>query len=173
MTDVDLYLFGEGTQRRAQDKLGANKTTLSNPDGTGVAGVHFAVWAPNADAASVIGDFNGWNARAHVMRALDASGVWEVFVPGARDGEKYKFEIRAKSGEILQKSDPYGVAFEVPPSSASIVYDLSKYVWRDHEWMTQRPAHGGWLDRPMAVYEAHLGSWARVPEEGNRFLPYR
>jgi 1,4-alpha-glucan branching enzyme len=168
LTDVDLYLFGEGTQLRAQDKLGAHKMTIA-----GMAGVHFAVWAPNADAVSVIGDFNGWDARVHVMRPLDSSGVWEVFVPGARDGERYKFQIRAKSGEILQKSDPYGVAFEVPPSSASIVRDLSAYQWRDHEWMTQRPGRGGWLDRPMAVYEVHPGSWARVPEEGSRFLTYR
>jgi 1,4-alpha-glucan branching enzyme len=168
LTNVDLYLFGEGTQLRAQDKLGAHRMRIA-----GVDGVHFAVWAPNAEGVSVVGDFNGWNAGAHAMRGLDSSGVWEVFVPGAGDGERYKFEIRAKSGEILQKSDPYGVAFEVPPLSASIVWDLSRHQWRDREWMSSRATRGGWLDRPMAVYEVHLGSWARVPEEENRFLTYR
>ena len=168
LTDFDLHLFGEGTQLRAQDKLGAHAMTI---DGT--AGVHFATWAPNADRVSVIGDFNGWDGRVHVMRPLASSGVWELFVPDARDGEKYKFEIRTKRGEILKKSDPYGVAFEVPPLSASIICDLAGYEWRDREWMAWRASRGAWLDRPMAVYEVHLGSWARVPEEGNRFLTYR
>jgi 1,4-alpha-glucan branching enzyme len=168
LTDVDLYLFGEGTQLRAQDKLGAHRLTID-----GSTGVHFAVWAPNADRVSVIGDFNRWNGRAHPMRPLASSGVWEIFIPDLPDGEKYKFEIRAKTGEILKKSDPYGVAFEVPPLSASIVWDLSGYDWRDREWMAWREARGGWLDRPLSVYEVHLGSWARVPEEGNRFLTYR
>ena len=168
LTDFDLHLFGEGTQLRAQDKLGAHRITVGS-----TTGVHFAVWAPNADRVSVIGDFNGWDGRIHAMRLLAPSGVWEIFIPDLPDGEKYKFEIRAKTGEILKKSDPYGVAFEVPPLSASIVCSLAGYDWRDDEWMTTRAARGGWLDRPMAVYEVHLGSWARVPEEGSRFLTYR
>ena len=168
LTDFDLHLFGEGTQLRAQDKLGAHRLTIG-----GVTGVHFAVWAPNADRVSVIGDFNGWDGRVHAMRHLGPSGVWEIFIPGVPDGDKYKFEIRAKTGEILKKSDPYGVAFEVPPRSASIVCDLSGYDWRDGEWMAARAQRGGWLDRPMSVYEVHLGSWARVPEDENRFLTYK
>jgi 1,4-alpha-glucan branching enzyme len=168
LTDFDLHLFGEGTQLKAQDKLGAHRMTIG-----GATGVHFAVWAPNADRVSVIGDFNRWDGRVHAMRHLGPSGVWETFIPDVADGEKYKFEIRAKTGEILTKSDPYGVAFEVPPRSASIVCDLGGHVWRDRDWMTSREARGGWLDRPMAVYEVHLGSWARVPEEDHRSLTYR
>jgi 1,4-alpha-glucan branching enzyme len=107
------------------------------------------------------------------MRLLAPSGFWEIFIPELPDGQKYKFEVRTRDGDVLKKSDPYGVAFEVPPQSASIVRDISHYTWRDRDWMTRRHALGGWLDRPMAIYEAHLESWARVPEEGDRFLTYR
>jgi 1,4-alpha-glucan branching enzyme len=168
LTDFDLHLLGEGTHYRSFEKLGARCLTLGT-----CAGVHFAVWAPNADRVSVIGDFNGWDGRVHPMRLLQPGGIWEIFVPDLTDGEKYKFEIRTLTGAILKKADPFALAFEAPPQTAAIVHDISRYEWRDEEWMSARPAHGAWLDRPMSVYEVHLGSWARVPEEGNRFLTYR
>src|SRR5579872_2280033 len=167
LTDFDLHLFGEGTHRRIFDKLGAHRLTIGS-----TTGVLFAVWAPNADRVSVIGDFNGWDGRVHSMRLLTLSGVWEIFIPDLADGENYKYEIRTRNGSLLKKGDPFGVAFEVPPRSASVVRDISRYEWHDAAWMTDRPTRGGWLDRPMAVYEVHLGSWARVPEQGNRFLTY-
>jgi 1,4-alpha-glucan branching enzyme len=168
LSDFDLHLFGEGTQRRAYEKLGAHRIRVGS-----TVGVHFAVWAPNAERVSVIGDFNAWDGRVHPMRMLVNSGVWELFVPDLADGEKYKFEVRTRAGDLLKKSDPYGVAFEVPPQSAAIVRDISGYEWRDGDWMARRGERHHWFDRPMAIYEAHLGSWARVPEEGNRFLDYR
>jgi 1,4-alpha-glucan branching enzyme len=168
LTDFDLHLFGEGTHLRAFEKLGSHRLTI---DGT--TGVHFAVWAPNAARVSVIGDFNGWDGRVHPMRVLVPAGIWEIFIPDLADGQKYKFEIRTSSGAILKKSDPFAVAFEVPPQSASVVRDISGYEWTDQLWLSTRGDQGAWLERPMAVYEAHLGSWARVPEEGNRCLTYR
>jgi 1,4-alpha-glucan branching enzyme len=168
LTDFDLHLFGEGTHRRLFDKLGAHRITI----GTTV-GVHFAVWAPNADRVSVVGDFNGWDGRVHGMRLLAPGGVWEIFIPDLPDGEKYKFEIRTRQGALLKKSDPFGVAFEVPPQSASIVRDVSTYGWQDRDWMRSRARGDAWLERPMSVYEVHLGSWARVPEESDRPLTYR
>jgi 1,4-alpha-glucan branching enzyme len=167
LSDFDLHLLGEGTHYRAFEKLGAHRVSIGR-----TAGVHFAVWAPNADRVSVIGDFNGWDGRVNPMRLLVPNGIWELFVPDLADGEKYKFEIRTSSGALLKKSDPLGVAFEVPPNSASIVHDISRYEWRDDEWMAKRHEQGGWFSRPMSIYEVHLGSWARVPEEGNRFLTY-
>ena len=168
LTDFDLHLLGEGTHYRAHDKLGAHRIKIGP-----TTGVHFAVWAPNADRVSLIGDFNGWDGRAHPMRLLAQAGIWEIFIPDLADGEKYKFEIRTREGALLKKSDPFGVAFEVPPDSASIVRGTSTYEWGDGQWLAGRARLGGWLDRPMAAYEVHLGSWARVPEEGNRFLTYR
>jgi 1,4-alpha-glucan branching enzyme len=167
LTDFDLHLLAEGTHHRAFEKLGSHRISVGT-----TTGVHFAVWAPNAAGVSLIGDFNGWDGRVNPMRLLVPSGVWEIFIPDLHDGEHYKFEIRAKSGELLRKSDPFAVAFEVPPQSASIVRDISGYVWRDEAWMRTRREQSGWLTRPMAVYEVHLGSWARIPEEGNRFLTY-
>jgi 1,4-alpha-glucan branching enzyme len=168
LTDFDLHLFGEGTHRRAFDKLGAHRITVG-----ATTGVHFAVWAPNADRVSIVGDFNGWDGRVHPMRVLTPSGVWEIFIPDLPDGEKYKFEIRTRAGALLKKTDPFGVAFEVPPHTAAIVRDISHYEWRDGDWMAGRAANGEWLNDAMSIYEVHLGSWARVPEEGNRFLTYR
>jgi 1,4-alpha-glucan branching enzyme len=167
LTDFDLHLLSEGTHYRAFEKLGAHRIT----QGT-TTGVHFAVWAPNAGRVSVIGDFNGWDGRVTPMRFL-TTGVWEIFIPGFADGEKYKFEIRTRNGATLKKTDPFALAFEAPPQTAAIVHDISRYEWGDAEWMSSRAARGGWLDAPVSVYEVHLGSWARVPEEGNRFLTYR
>jgi 1,4-alpha-glucan branching enzyme len=168
LTDFDLHLLGEGTHYRSFEKLGAHRVTLGT-----VTGVHFAVWAPNAGRVSVIGDFNAWDGRVHPMRLLQPGGIWEIFIPDLADGEKYKFEIRTLPGAILRKTDPFARAFEAPPQTAAIVHDVSRYDWCDGEWMSALPGHGAWLDRPMSVYEVHLGSWARVPEEGNRFLTYR
>src|SRR5215831_1358585 len=139
LTDFDLHLLGEGTHHRAYEKLGAHRLTLGT-----TLGVHFAVWAPNAARVSLVGDFNGWDGRVHPMRLL-RNGVWELFMPDLPDGEKYKFEIRTRQGAVLNKSDPFGVAFEVPPLSASIVRDLSGYQWGDDDWMSGRTAQGGWL----------------------------
>jgi 1,4-alpha-glucan branching enzyme len=167
LTDFDVHLLSEGTHHRAFEKLGAHRITVGT-----TTGVHFAVWAPNADRVSLVGDLNGWDGRVHAMRLLAPAGLWEIFIPDLPDGERYKFEIRTKAGELLKKADPFGFSFEVPPQSASVVRDISGYTWQDEEWMRRRREQGGWLDRPMATYEVHLGSWARVPEEGNRFLTY-
>jgi 1,4-alpha-glucan branching enzyme len=168
LTDFDLHLIAEGTHHRLFEKLGAHRIRVGT-----TSGVHFAVWAPNADRVSVLGDFNGWDGRVHGMRLLAPGGIWEIFIPDLPDGEKYKFEIRTRTGALLQKTDPFARAFEAPPLSAAIVRDTSHYVWTDDEWMSAREANGAWLRKPMAIYEVHLGSWARVPEEGNRFLTYR
>jgi 1,4-alpha-glucan branching enzyme len=165
ITDYDLYLFGEGSHTRIHDKLGAHPMTLGATDG-----VHFAVWAPNAHRVSVVGDFNDWDGRVHPMRNLGVSGVWEIFLPTARLGHRYKFELRTRTGEIVIKADPFGFQFEVPPLSASIVANPA-HEWHDAEWMDRRVDAGSWFERPMAIYEVHLGSWAR--EEGGRYLTYR
>jgi 1,4-alpha-glucan branching enzyme len=168
LTDFDLHLLGEGTHHRMFEKLGAHRMTFG-----AAIGVHFAVWAPNAERVSVIGGFNGWDGRVTPMRLLAPGGIWEIFIPDLHEGERYKFEIRTRTGAILQKTDPFARAFEAPPQSAAIVRDVSTYKWADHAWMSSRAGGGASLDRPMATYEAHLGSWARVPEEGDRFLSYR
>jgi 1,4-alpha-glucan branching enzyme len=168
LSDFDLHLFAEGTHYRAFEKLGAHRVQAGS-----TLGVQFAVWAPNADRVSVIGDFNGWDGRTHPMRRLVPSGVWELFIPELADGERYKFEIRTRAGALLKKTDPFGVAFEAPPQTASVVRDISRYPWDDGEWMDARRQQGGWLHRPLTTYEVHLGSWARAPEDGNRFLTYR
>jgi len=168
LSDFDLHLFGEGTHYRAWEKLGAHRLTVG-----GVTGVHFAVWAPNAQRVSVIGDFNRWDGRVHAMRRLVPSGIWEIFVPDLADGACYKFEVRTTAGHLLHKADPYAQHFEVPPNTASIIWTEMAYPWRDHDWLIDRASHDAWRDRPMAVYELHPGSWRRVPEEGNRYQTYR
>ena len=168
LTDFDLHLLGEGKHYRAFEKLGAHRRQVGH-----AIGVHFAVWAPNAERVSVVGDFNGWDARVHPMRRLLPNGIWEIFLPDIRDGEKYKFDVLGHDGSARQKIDPYGVFFEGPPASASIVWQLDQYEWQDSTWMETRAGQIAWLDRPMSVYEVHLGSWRRVPDEGNRSLTYR
>jgi 1,4-alpha-glucan branching enzyme len=167
ITDYDLYLFGEGNHTRIYDRLGAHVMKLGDSDG-----VHFGIWAPNATRVSVVGDFNAWDGRTHVMRRLGASGVWEIFVPAAARSHRYKFELRTPHGELLLKADPYGFAFEVPPLSASIVC-TTDYEWNDARWMRDRAMVGSWFDRPFAAYEVHLGSWARRGPEGSQYLSYR
>jgi len=166
LSDYDLYLFGEGKHTRIYDRLGAHPMTVGT-----AAGVHFAVWAPNARRVSVVGDFNAWDGRRHPMRSLGSSGVWEIFIPGLATGERYKFELLTRYGEVILKSDPFGFAFELPPLNASLVA-APQYQWQDDEWMRTRQSADSWFHRPFAVYEVHLGSWARIPEEGNRYLTY-
>jgi 1,4-alpha-glucan branching enzyme len=164
--DLDLHLFGEGRHERLYERLGSHLLTLD-----GVAGVSFAVWAPAAEAVSVVGTFNRWDGRAHPMRALGASGVWELFIPGLAPGALYKFEIHGVEGKLFLKSDPYAKAMEVPPETASIVH-VPSHSFKDREWMAQRDAEAPWK-RPLSIYEVHLGSWCRVPEEGRRPMTYR
>ncbi len=164
----DLYLFNEGKEHRIYEKLGAHPREAAS-----TRGVAFAVWAPNAARVSVVGNFNGWDGRFHPMRSLGASGVWELFVPGLGEGELYKFELLDQSGGLHIKTDPYGTRFESPPGNAAIVCDPRRYQWGDVAWMEQRRAQAGRTDRPISVYEVHLGSWRRKPEEGNRVLTYR
>jgi len=168
LSDYDLHLFSEGTHLRAWEKLGSRVMTIG-----GVTGVHFAVWAPNAQRVSVVGDFNGWDGRVHPMRRLVPSGIWELFVPDLPVGACYKYEVRTPAGHLLEKADPYAQRFEVPPNSASIIWQGGGYEWGDQRWMADRASYGGWHDRPMSVYEVHLGSWRRVPEDGQRYLTYR
>ncbi len=168
LSDYDLHLMGEGRHYRAYEKLGAHLTEMD-----GAAGVSFAVWAPNARRVSVVGEFNGWDGRVHPMRLHPGNGIWEIFIPGLGAGTVYKFEVKAKSGaELALKADPYTFAFELDtPRTASVVTDLG-YEWGDQEWMAIRADRNA-LDAPIAIYEVHLGSWMRVPEEGDRFLTYR
>jgi 1,4-alpha-glucan branching enzyme len=168
LSDFDLHLLSEGTHYRAWEKLGPHRMTLGDVDG-----VHFAVWAPNAQRVSVVGDFNRWDGRTHAMRRLVPSGIWELFIPGLADGACYKYEVRTDAGHLLGKSDPYARRFEVPPHTASIIWHEAEYEWKDQAWMRERASLGGWHDRPMSVYEVHLGSWRRSPDEGGRPLTYR
>ncbi len=164
----DLYLFNEGNEHRIYEKLGAHPRALG-----GVPGVAFAVWAPSAARVSVVGNFNRWDGRYFPMRPLGASGVWELFVPGLGAGELYKFEIRSQSGAVGVKTDPYGTFFEAPPGNAAIVCATEGFKWNDSKWMERRRSEAHELDRPVSVYEVHLGSWKRKPEDNNRPLSYR
>lgn len=166
LTDDDIYLLGEGTHERLYDKLGAHPMVVD-----GVAGVVFAIWAPSATYVSVISDFNDWDSGRHPLSARAGSGVWEGFVPGVQTEALYKFHIGGAEGWSQDKSDPMGIAMEGAPRTASVVADLS-YEWNDATWMAQRAGRQG-HDAPISIYEVHLGSWMRVPEEDNRFLSYR
>ena len=167
LSDDDLYLFNEGTHGHLYTKLGSHLVTVD-----GVSGVGFAVWAPNAEAVTVVGDFNGWNATATALRPRGSSGIWEGFVPGVAQGALYKYHIRSRHrGYTVDKADPFGVFHETPPRTASVVWDLA-YQWQDGEWLAGRAARNA-LSAPLAIYECHLGSWMRVPEQDNRPLTYR
>ncbi len=168
LTDFDLHLIGEGSHYKTYEKLGTHIMEIN-----GIKGVHFAVWAPNAKRVSVIGDFNRWDGRRHPMRILGASGIWEIFIPGLNEGELYKFEIKSRQKkQIFEKSDPYAFYSEIRPKTASIIYDINKFQWNDTEWMKMR-SKKNWYESPVSIYEVHLGSWMRVPEENNRYLTYR
>jgi 1,4-alpha-glucan branching enzyme len=165
--EQDVYFFNEGTDHRVYQKLGAHVRTVD-----GAPGVSFAVWAPNAARVSVVGDFNRWDGRFHPMRSLGNSGVWELFVPGLQEGAIYKYEIVPRRGAMRLKTDPFGAYFESPPNNASVVWNVRKHQWGDQEWM-QRRDQTDWRREPILVYEMHLGSWKRNPEDGNRPLTYR
>ena len=167
LSDFDLYLMGEGRHYDTYEKLGAHIQTLE-----GVRGVHFAVWAPSARRVSVVGDFNRWDGRVNLMRARGSSGIWEFFAPELDEGAIYKYEIVAPNGTVLPlKADPYGFRSELRPNTGSVVARLDNYAWGDAAWMAGR-AQKNWFESPLAIYEVHLGSWRRVPEEGDRWLSY-
>ena len=153
--ETDLYLFGKGDERRIYEKLGAQLRTVD-----GIRGTSFAVWAPNAQRVSVVGDFNGWDGRYHPMRLLGVSGVWELFVPGIGEGAHYKFEIKNIHGAVELRADPYGFFFEAAPKNASIVWNNQKFKWTDDEWLKRRRNQNA-LKSPMSTYEVHLGSWKK------------
>jgi len=167
ITDDDSHLFNEGSHFRLYDKLGARCL-----EHDGQSGTYFAVWAPNAEYVSVIGDFNGWDRGSHSLSPKGSTGIWEGFFPGIGKGTLYKYHIASRfGGHRVDKADPFSFFNEIPPKTASIAWDLD-YQWNDQDWMTKRAEHNR-LDKPMAIYEMHVGSWRRVLEEGNRSLSYR
>jgi 1,4-alpha-glucan branching enzyme len=166
LTEYDIYLFRQGRLLQAYDKFGAHLCELN-----GVRGASFVVWAPNALRVSVIGDFNGWDARIHPMQVHADSGIWELFIPGVTEGTVYRYSIRSRNqGYLGEKSDPYGFAFELRPNNASIVYNIDDYQWNDAAWLDAR-AHRDPLKQPWSMYEVHLGSWQR--DENGNWLNYR
>jgi 1,4-alpha-glucan branching enzyme len=166
MGEIDLHLFSEGNHLQLYEKFGAHLREIG-----GAEGVYFAVWAPNAQRVSVVGDFNGWDGRANPMRRLLGSGVWELFLPDVGEGAHYKFEIRTPAGALLLKSDPFALFNQHGKETSSLVYNLDRYQWNDSQWMKARPARR-WQTSPLSIYEVHLGSWKRKAEEGNRSLSY-
>jgi len=166
LSDLDEHLFREGRHEQLWTKMGAHVREID-----GVQGTAFAVWAPAARSVSVVGDFNFWDGRLHPMRALGGSGIWELFVPGVGTGARYKYEIRAQSGELLLKADPFAFETELPPQTSSIVH-RPEFEWSDEEYLATR-AEGPPLPKPMSIYEVHLGSWRLNPLEDNRSLTYR
>jgi len=168
LTEFDLHLMGEGRHYDTYDKLGAHPATIE-----GVRGVHFAVWAPSARRVSVVGDFNRWDGRVHAMRARGSSGIWELFVPELTEGAIYKYEILGPTGNLLPlKADPYAFRSELRPNTGSIVDSLDHHKWKDNAWLARRAATN-WHQSPVSIYEVHLGSWRRIPEQGDRWLSYR
>ncbi|MBV8970418.1 MAG: 1,4-alpha-glucan branching enzyme, partial [Verrucomicrobia bacterium] len=164
--ELDMHLYCEGNHYEIYDKLGAHLTTIN-----GHAGVTFAVWAPNAQRVSVVADFNNWDGRMHPMRKRVESGIWEIFIPGVVEGAHYKFEVRTGLGQIVLKSDPFGFYGQHGIQTASLVFNLKRFIWDDQEWMNAR-VNRQWHKEAVSAYEVHLGSWARVPEEANRYLSY-
>ena len=167
LTDFDLHLFNEGNHHKVFEKFGAHVRSIN-----GVAGTLFVVWAPCAKRVSVVGSFNQWDGRRHQMRVLGYSGVWEIFIPGVSQGDVYKYEIKTHKNEIYVKADPYAFFSELRPNTASIVYDIEQYKWNDSSWIKERDSSNA-FEKPTSIYEVHLGSWARIPEEDHRFLTYR
>ena len=164
LSEFDRHLFGAGTHYEIYEKMGGRLMTHE-----GARGAAFSVWAPNAKAVSVIGDFNNWDARRSPIRRLGESGIWELFLPAAAEGDKYKFHVTQCDGRVVDKTDPYGVYAEVRPNNASVLYPLKRYKWKDRRWMTARKKYN-FKTAPMNIYEVHLGSWKRA--EGDRFLTY-
>jgi 1,4-alpha-glucan branching enzyme len=164
--ELDMYLYREGNHYEIYEKLGAHLTEIN-----GHAGVSFAVWAPNAQRVSIAGDFNGWDGRTHPMRKRLESGIWELFIPGVVEGAHYKLEMRNCFGQVVLKSDPVAFYGQHGIQTASMVFNLDRFKWSDDEWVEARKKKQ-WHKEPVSIYEVHLGSWARVPEEGNRYLSY-
>jgi 1,4-alpha-glucan branching enzyme len=164
--ELDLFLIGEGRHHDLWKVMGAHPKTHQ-----GIAGTAFAVWAPNARSVRVVGTFNLWDGRIHPMRSIGSSGVWELFLPGVRAGDLYKFEVLTAAGHIVLKADPFAFAAEVPPGTASVVTE-STFKWSDRDWVTARDLQSP-LNRPVSIYEMHLGSWKRKPEDGGRPLTYQ
>ena len=167
LTADDLYLFNEGSHFRLYDKLGAKTMTVK-----GMAGTHFAVWAPDASEVFVIGDFNGWNKSSHPLRPSGQAGIWEGFIPGIGQWTCYKYHIVSRyNGYRVDKTDPFGSFHERSPRTGSVVWDLA-YEWNDQDWMSVRGERHH-VKAPVSIYEMHFGSWRRKPEEDNRRLNYR
>jgi 1,4-alpha-glucan branching enzyme len=166
MGEIDLHLFAEGQHWQLYDKLGAHLRNVG-----GVDGCYFAVWAPNAQRVSVVGDFNGWDGRVNPMRKLLGSGVWELFLPAVQEGAHYKFEIRTHSGALLLKADPFAFFSQWGKETSSLVFDLNRYRWSDDAWIEKRRTTD-WQKSAVSVYEVHLGSWQRRADERNRHLSY-
>ncbi len=164
--EMDIHLFNEGNHLEIYRKLGAH---LLEKDG--VPGVHFAAWAPNAQRVSVVGDWNHWDGRVHSMRKMLPSGIWEIFVPGIHEGTHYKFEVRGPHGELMLKTDPFAFYAQHGQQTGCMVFDLERYQWNDAEWMQRRSGTDPY-NSPMSIYEVHLGSWQRIPEDGDRPLSY-
>ena len=164
--ELDMYLYREGNHYEIYEKLGAHLTEIN-----GHAGVSFAVWAPNAQRVSITGDFNGWDGRTHPMRKRSESGIWEIFIPGVVEGAHYKLELRNCFGQVVLKSDPLAFYGQHGIQTASMVFNLDRFKWSDDDWVEARKTKQ-WHKEPVSIYEVHLGSWARVPEEGNRYLSY-
>ncbi len=155
ITEVDRYLYGNGTHYEIYEKLGAHPKTLR-----GKNGYYFAVWAPHAESVSVVGNFNGWDPDSHPMTQLEQSGIYELFVPNLSKGELYKFAVTTTSGKILFKADPYAVTAEYRPGTASITGDISGFSWKDEKWMEKRQTTEH-VKEPMSIYEVHIGSWRK------------
>jgi len=164
--EMDVYLFNEGTHYEIYEKLGAHIMEMG-----GVPGVHFAVWAPNAQRVSVVGDFNSWDGRVYPMRKLVPSGVWEIFVPGVHEGTHYKFEVRGPHGDVMLKTDPFATFAQHGTQTSCMVFDINRYTWADQEWMEKR-AKADPYNAPISIYEVHLGSWQRETSDGDRYLSY-
>ena len=164
--DLDIHLFSEGSHERLYERLGAHCGTYF-----GLRGTTFSVWAPNAQRVSVVGDFNHWDGRVNPMRKQLGIGVWEIFLPNVLEGAHYKFEIQTSTGSLVLKTDPFAFFAQHGHQTASLVFDLGRYRWQDEAWMTAR-REKNWQREPVSIYEVHLGSWARIPEEGNRWLSY-
>ena len=167
LTDYDLHLLAEGRHWDSYNKLGAHQREIN-----GVVGINFAVWAPNAESVSIVGDFNNWDRRPHAMRKHIPSGVWELFLPELPVGTLYKFSVKNRWGEVVEKCDPYGFAAEVPPKTANIVTDLDNYHWNDQQWLEQREQRNS-LDAPISIYEVHLGSWKKNHNGDEQWMNYR
>jgi 1,4-alpha-glucan branching enzyme len=165
--ELDMHLFCEGNHYEIYKKLGAHLSEIN-----GHHGVVFSVWAPNAQRVSVIGDFNGWDGRVNPMRKRTESGVWEIFIPEVTEGAHYKFELRNSQGQVVLKSDPFAFFSQHGLETASLVFDVKRFGWNDDAWIEYRNSKQ-WQKEPISIYEVHLGSWARVPEENNRYLSYR